>query len=136
MQTVIAIPSLLPGGLNAPMCGHFGRSPAFTLVRMRDGQPVDVEVIPPTAHHEGGCLGVVGLLAGHGVNTAIVGGIGGRPLMGLLQAGIAVYQPGGDGSGRAAVAALTAGSLPRFDASMSCGGGHEHHEGASCCHNE
>ena len=86
----IAIPSELPGGLDAQRSGHFGRCDCFTLVDVVDGKVGEVEVLQNAPHVEGGCMAPVLVLAEHNVNAIVVDGIGGRPLMGFNQVGIAV----------------------------------------------
>ena len=51
----IAIPSVLPGGLEAQVGAHFGHCDCYTLVDVEDGAVVKSEVIPSCAHEHGGC---------------------------------------------------------------------------------
>ena len=67
-QTRIAIPSTLPGGLEAEVGAHFGHCEIYTLVDVKDGQITQVGTLPPVAHVQGGCLTAVDHLAKHGVN--------------------------------------------------------------------
>jgi predicted Fe-Mo cluster-binding NifX family protein len=93
----IAIPSELPGGLEARRSGHFGRCECFTMVDVLDGKVAEVMVLENAPHTEGGCMAPVLVLAEHNVNAIVVDGIGGRPLMGFNQVGIAVHAGvGGD----------------------------------------
>jgi predicted Fe-Mo cluster-binding NifX family protein len=89
--TRIAIPSELPGGLEAARAGHFGRCACFTLVDIAGEEVRDVEVLQNAPHTEGGCMAPVLVLAEHNVDAIVVDGIGGRPLMGFNQVGIAVH---------------------------------------------
>ena len=86
----IAVPSELPGGLDALRAGHFGRCACFTLVDIAGGEVKEVEVLQNAPHVEGGCMAPVLVLAEHNVNAIVVQGIGGRPLMGFNQVGITV----------------------------------------------
>ena len=45
----IAIPSVLPGGLEAQVGAHFGHCDCYTLVDVEDGAVVKSEVIPSCA---------------------------------------------------------------------------------------
>jgi len=92
----VAVPSEQPGGLTASSAGYFGRCSHFTIADLRDGEATDVLVLENPPHHEGGCMQPVLLLAEHMVDAIIVNGIGGRPLAGFNQLGIAVFA--GDGS--------------------------------------
>jgi predicted Fe-Mo cluster-binding NifX family protein len=90
-STRIAVPSELPGGLEARRSGHFGRCECFTLVDIEDGAVSQVQVLTNAPHTEGGCMAPVMALAEHMVDAIVVDGIGGRPLMGFNQVGIAVH---------------------------------------------
>ena len=87
----VAVPSELPGGLSAQRSGHFGRCECFTMVDVVDGQVAEVHVLENAPHTEGGCMRPVLTLAEHMVDAIVVDGIGGRPLMGFKQVGIAVH---------------------------------------------
>src|SRR5665647_307498 len=86
----VAIPSELPGGLDAPRAGHFGRCDCFTMVDVVDGKVGEVEILQNAPHTEGGCMAPVLVLAEHNVDAIVVDGIGGRPLMGFNQGGLPV----------------------------------------------
>jgi len=116
----IAVPSELPGGLDAERAGHFGRCACFTLVDLTAGEVGEVEVLQNAPHTEGGCMTPVLVLAENNVDAIVVQGIGGRPLMGFNQVGIAVLQGVGM-QVRESVDALLDGGLPQFTAEHACG---------------
>lgn len=88
----IAVPSDEPGGLDAARSGHFGRSPCFTIVDVVDQVVVNVFVVPNQPHERGdGCLTQVLTLGENFVDVVIVAGIGRRPLLTCLQAGMRVF---------------------------------------------
>ena len=121
-RMLLAIPSLGEGGLEAERSGHFGHCDCFTLVDVVDGEIADVRVVANPPHEEGGCLRPVNLLASHGVNALIAGGMGARPLAGFNEAGISVYfenQTPGIGD---AVRLVLSGSVETMDARHVCGG--------------
>jgi predicted DNA-binding protein (UPF0251 family)/predicted Fe-Mo cluster-binding NifX family protein len=108
--TRIAVPSEAPGGLDALRSGHFGRAEYFTMVDVVDGAVGEVQVLRNAPHSEGGCMAPVLTLAEQNVTALVVDGIGGRPLAGCNQVGIAVHA----GSGvdvRSAVEAFLRGEL-------------------------
>ena len=107
----IAVPSEAPGGLEASRSGHFGRCECFTMVDLTDGEVGEVEVLFNAPHTEGGCMAPVLTLAEHSVDAIVVDGIGGRPLMGFQQVGIAVHA-GVGGDVQTAVHAFIQGDLP------------------------
>jgi predicted Fe-Mo cluster-binding NifX family protein len=86
----VAVPTEAPGGYDAPRSGHFGRSPNFTLVDIVNGDVAAVDVVPNRPHDAGGCLSPVVTLGENQVDVVIVAGIGQRPLLGCVQAGIRV----------------------------------------------
>ena len=91
-QARIAIPSNLPGGLEAEVGAHFGHCEIYTVVDVKEGQVIQVSTLPNVPHQQGGCLAPVNHLAQNGVTILISGGMGLRPLMGFNQAGIEVYR--------------------------------------------
>lgn len=124
METIVAFPSEAPGGLEAPLSGHFGHCPNFTLVTLTDDGVKQVDVIPAVPHEHGGCMAPVQLLAQKGVEVLVAYGMGGRPLQGFSQVGILVLRAGDAESVSDALTSLRAGQLAQFDPAMTCGGGH------------
>jgi len=121
-NTIVAIPSSHPGGLEAPLGAHFGHCDLYTLVTIADGKVQEVATMPNIAHQQGGCMAPVNHLAQHGVQVLIAGGMGMRPLMGFNQAGIDVLYGNGTQTVSEALAALLNGTLPRFTTEFTCGG--------------
>ena len=119
---LIAIPSCLPGGLDANMGMHFGHCEIYTLVEVEDGAVKEVRTLEPIPHHHGGCMAPVQYLAGAGVKVLLAGGMGMRPLMGFLQNNIQVFWAGGLPTVGGAVNAFLAGQLPPFTPANTCRG--------------
>jgi predicted Fe-Mo cluster-binding NifX family protein len=115
----VAIPSELPGGLEARRSGHFGRCDCFTMVDLIDGEVGEVQVLTNAPHTEGGCMAPVLALAEHMVDAIVVDGIGGRPLMGFNQVGIAVHA-GAGADVQSAVQAYVRGGLPEVGLEGAC----------------
>ncbi len=67
----------------------------------------------------GGCMAPVLVLAEHNVDAIVVDGIGGRPLMGFNQVGIAVHA-GAGGDVQTAVHAYIEGGLPVVGLEGAC----------------
>ena len=123
MSTItLAIPSALPGGLEAGMGMHFGHCDIYTIVKIEDGEIKSVDTLPNVPHQQGGCLAPVQHLASHGVTTLLAGGMGMRPLMGFNQAGVEVYYAGNFPTVGQSVQAFIEGKLPAFTPEHSCGG--------------
>ena len=126
MSTLLAVPSALPGGLDAQMGMHFGHCDIYTLVEIEDGAVKNVTTLENVPHHHGGCMAPVQHLASHGVKVLLAGGMGMRPLMGFQQAGVKVYFAGNQLTVGSAVNAFLAGQLQPFSMEFTCGGGHAH----------
>jgi predicted Fe-Mo cluster-binding NifX family protein len=122
-NTIVAIPSSHPGGLEAPLGAHFGHCDLYTLVRIADGTVQEVRTLPNVPHAQGGCMAPVNHLAQNGVQVLIAGGMGMRPLMGFNQVGINVLYGAGAQTVGEAVDALLKGSLQQFTQEFTCGGG-------------
>jgi len=120
---IVAIPSVMPGGLEAGVGEHFGHCEIYTLVEIAEGGVKNVSTLPNVPHEHGGCMAPVQFLASQGVKALIAGGMGMRPLMGFKQMGIDVYHGGNSSSVENAVSALLAGELKRFSTDFTCGGG-------------
>jgi predicted Fe-Mo cluster-binding NifX family protein len=88
----LAVPSDLPGGLDAPRSGHFGRSPSFTIIDLVDDVVVNTFMVPNQPHEKGDHgLTQVLMLGENSVDVVIVAGIGRKPLLTCLQAGMRVF---------------------------------------------
>lgn len=123
MNTIVAVPSTYPGGLDCGIGAHFGHCDLYTLVTLEDNQIKDVKVIPNVPHEQGGCMAPVSYLAQNRVRVLIAGGMGMRPLMGFQQVGIDVFYGGQAQTVGQAVQALMDGQLPQFSQEYTCGGG-------------
>ena len=123
MNTLLAIPSCMPGGLDAAMGMHFGHCDIYTLVEIEDGKVKSVGTHDNPPHAQGGCLAPVQMLAGLGVKTLLAGGMGFRPLMAFHQVGIEVFYAGGLPTVGDGVAAFREGKLPAFTENYTCHGG-------------
>lgn len=122
-SVTLAVPSSVPGGLDAALGAHFGHCDLYTLVEVMDGEVQKVRILPNVPHQQGGCMAPVNHLAQNGVNILIAGGMGMRPLMGFNQVGIDVFHGAGVQTVGDAVKAFLDGSLPRFGREFTCGGG-------------
>ncbi len=119
----IAVPSTVPGGLEAEVGAHFGHCDLYTIIDVENGVVTSVSTLPNVPHQQGGCMAPVNHLASNGVNLLIAGGMGMRPLMGFNQVGIDVFYGADAPSVGIAVDALLKGALVRFTQEYTCGGG-------------
>jgi len=122
-ELLVAIPSNHPGGLDSALGAHFGHCDLYTLVKINNGEILEILTLPNVPHQQGGCIAPVNHLAQHGVQVLIAGGMGMRPLMGFNQAGIDVLYGGSAQTVKDAIDALLNGSLQRFTPEFTCGGG-------------
>ena len=104
---------------------HFGHTGAFKLYRVEDNKIVEEQVIPTMGSGHGA---LAGLLAQHGVDVLICGGIGGGAQVALAQAGIRLYG-GVRGDADEAVTSLLDGAL-EFNPCIRCD--HHDHGDHSC----
>jgi predicted Fe-Mo cluster-binding NifX family protein len=89
--TRIAIPAETDEGLGSKRSGHFGHSQHFIVIELENGKVAGVTGLKNLPHGAGGCMQPVGLLAEHGVESLVVGGIGRGPFQRLHQQGIKVF---------------------------------------------
>jgi predicted Fe-Mo cluster-binding NifX family protein len=120
---VIAVPSQVPGGLGAERSGHFGHCDCFTLIDVAGQGVAGVRVITNAAHHEGGCLDPVNMLASLGATEIVVSGMGARPLAFFGELGITVYADQELSKVQEVVDALLEGRVPVMSTMHVCGGG-------------
>lgn len=127
----IAIPTNLPGGLDAERSDHFGHCDIFTMVDIdANNQITEVTTIKNGDHEAGGCMVPVKILQDAGAESIIVGGMGARPMRGFADAGITVYFADRNSmkSVQDVISGLTAKRLPVMHADQVCkGSGDCHH---------
>lgn len=123
---LIAVPSEAPGGLKAPVSDHFGHCAAFTIVDVTDGKVGEVKVVDNDAHEHGGCMAPVRILKQLDVEVLLAGGMGGRPLAGFQQVGIAVHFKEDADTVERAIELYMAGQCRAFGEAQTCGGGGGH----------
>ena len=59
----IAVPSALPGGLEAEVGAHFGHCDLYTIIDVENGTVSQVSTLPNVPHEQGGCMAPVNHLA-------------------------------------------------------------------------
>lgn len=118
----VAVPTEGAGGIDAPRSAHFGHADSFTLVDVETGAPVEAGVVENPPHEHGGCAMTVDLLARHGVDAAIVVGIGPGPLAAMARHGINALFDGTSPTPREAAKAYIEGRLSGLDDDHVCRG--------------
>jgi len=91
-MTKIAIPSMSDIGLESDVCVHFGSCEYFTIVDVQDKDISEIRAISngsPDSEHN--CVAPSIILKSHNVETVLVLGIGGRPLMSLTEKEIKAF---------------------------------------------
>ena len=76
MSFLLAVPSCMPGGLDAQMGMHFGHCDIYTIVEIEDNAIKAVGTLENVPHQQGGCMAPVQHLASHGVKALLAGGMG------------------------------------------------------------
>jgi predicted Fe-Mo cluster-binding NifX family protein len=116
----LCIPTDSNRGLDAPISGHFGSAPYFTLVESDTGC---VEVVSNRhAHHAPGTCEAARSLPAHGVGAVVCLGLGRRALDGLRRIGIEVFVTEAGYAG-AAVEAFRSGGVTALSSEEACRGG-------------
>jgi len=117
-------------GLDSPVYGHFGSAPCFAVV---DTETMVVERLSNRdKEHVHGACSPMKALDGHNINAILVGGIGPGALLGLRQAGVAVFLAP-EGSVSDVLRLFTSGKLEALDKQATCGG-HGEPAGCHCSH--
>jgi predicted Fe-Mo cluster-binding NifX family protein len=121
----ICIPVVEDKGLESRVSAHFGSAPAFMIVDTETGA---CRAIGNTdSHHQHGMCQPLAALAGHAVDSIVVGGIGMGALMKLQAANINVFHADRQTVGET-LEAFRAGTLRAVDAQSACGQ-HAHQHG-------
>ena len=132
-KVTVAVPTNIPGGMEASISDHFGHCDVFTLIKIAGQDVEEVLTVDNVPHVQGGCMAPVNLLADHGVQVLVAGGMGMRPLMGFNSVGIEVFHNRGLRMVNEVVGAFMSGQLPRFTQEFTCGGGgHGAEQGGGC----
>ena len=92
---------------NGTVFQHFGRTEQFKVYEVEDKKVISSEVISSNGSGHGALAGV---LAGHGIDVLICGGIGGGAQTALEEAGIELIA-GAEGNTDEAVEAFLRGEL-------------------------
>jgi predicted Fe-Mo cluster-binding NifX family protein len=127
----IAVSTETNAGLDAPVAGHFGRCPFFTLVDLETDQIRSVQVVPNPyfpAHEPGQ---VPQFIQSQGANAMLTGGMGDRAAAFFEQYGIRPVT-GATGTVRQALDSFQRGELGGWapcDESVAHGHAHDHGHG-------
>ncbi len=70
---------------------HFGKAKFYTVITLEDGNIKDVQTIQNPGHSGGACGNAVTNILSLNPDALVVGGIGERPALGFLQAGLDVF---------------------------------------------
>jgi predicted Fe-Mo cluster-binding NifX family protein len=123
-MTKIAIPSMSDSGLESDVCAHFGSCEYFTIVDVQDKAIADIKAIgnrSPDGEHN--CAAPSIVLKSHNVESVLVSGIGGRPLMSLVEKNIKVFA-GAAGKVSDAVQDYNNGLLQELSTNGTCNCSH------------
>lgn len=121
MTRRIVFPTNQPEGLLSKRGAHFGRAGFYTLVDINEaGVVTDVAVVQNPGHSDGGCSNAVDNICQLEADALIVSGIGGSPLKGFNQRGLAVYFDSASATVQEALNAFLSGSLAPMSPEQSC----------------
>lgn len=105
---------------------HYGQAEGFVLVEIDGGRVQSRSMVPAPSEHS--CGGLAQLFMQHGVDTVIVGGIGGGAVQHLNAAGVNIIA-GASGNIEDVLSSYVEGTLVPGDA--VCGG---HGQSGGCQH--
>ena len=123
-MTKIAIPSMSDSGLESDVCVHYGSCEYFTIVDVNNENIASIKAISnfsPEVEHN--CTAPSIILKSHNVDTVLVSGIGGRPLMSLVEKKIKVFA-GAEGKVSNAVDDYNKGLLHEISMNGTCSCSH------------
>lgn len=123
-MTKIAIPSMSDSGLESDVCAHYGSCEYFTIVNVDNKNIVGFESISnlsPEGEHN--CAAPSIILKSHNVDAVLISGIGGRPLMSLVEKNIKVFA-GATGKVSNAVEDYNNGLLREISTNGTCNCSH------------
>ncbi len=121
MSRIIVFPTNTTEGLGAKRGAHFGRAKFYTVVALDDdGEVRRVTTIQNPGHTAEGCGGAVANICALEADALVVSGIGGNPLKGFMQRGMAVFHDGVSATVEASLAALRSGKLAAMRPEMTC----------------
>lgn len=111
-------------GMESDICAHFGSCEYFTIVDIQDKAIENIKAISnmsPDSEHN--CAAPSIILKSHNVDTVLVLGIGGRPLMSLAEKKIKVFA-GATGKVSDAVQDYNNGLLQELSTTGTCNCSH------------
>lgn len=128
----VCFPVSAPGSnpLESRVYGHFGSAPGFVIVD--SATRVICDVVNRDQTHAHGACNPLRALGGQMVDAVVVGGIGTGALMGLLRAGVKVYQSQA-GTIDTNLTLLERNQLSLLQPEQVCGG-HDQGQGCGCAH--
>ncbi|MBV5320816.1 MAG: NifB/NifX family molybdenum-iron cluster-binding protein [Sulfuricurvum sp.] len=121
MNRKIVFPTNEHHGLLSKRDAHFGRANFYTVVDISpEGNIEDVIVVKNEGHKASGCGGAVENICVLGADALIVSGIGGSPLQGFTQKGLAVYHDNRSLNVEQSLKAFLSDQLTLMQPDMSC----------------
>lgn len=121
MNRKIVFPTNEHHGLLSKRDAHFGRANFYTVVDISpEGNIEDVIVVKNEGHKASGYGGAVENICVLGADALIVSGIGGSPLQGFTQKGLAVYHDNRSLNVEQSLKAFLSDQLTLMQPDMSC----------------
>lgn len=129
----ICIPSASSEGLNAPVYGHFGSTPFYTIY---DTETKEVKVLSNQHNHtnHGSCQGLA-KLSSYNIDAILTAGMGPNAVFKCSNMGIKVYVLEGK-TVEEAVKNFEHGKIVELTYDMACSGHGQHHHGEHHHHHQ
>jgi predicted Fe-Mo cluster-binding NifX family protein len=99
---------------------HFGKAKFYTIIVLEDNEIKDVEVQENPGHSGGACGNAVANIMRLNPDALIVGGIGGSPAQGFVEAGLDLYFDMTSSTVEESVAMFIQGDLEKSNGNGTC----------------
>ena len=88
---LIGMPSMDNQGLSSKISMHFGKSPYFTILDIKDDQIGEIQVIPNLGRHEGGKMTAAEIINQSKADVLLCANLGSKAVDMLNKNGIKIY---------------------------------------------
>jgi predicted Fe-Mo cluster-binding NifX family protein len=88
---IIAIPSMDNKALSSEISMHFGKSPYFTILDVKNNQIEEIEVIKSSGRHEGGKMTAAEIIVQSKADVLLCANLGSKAVEMLNKSGAKIY---------------------------------------------
>ncbi len=88
---IISVPSMDNQGLSSEISIHFGKSPYFTILNVKNNQIEEIEVIKSLGRHEGGKMTAAEIVIQSKADVLLCANLGSKAVEMLNENGVKIY---------------------------------------------